>query len=279
MKKVLSFIIIFLLLFMCSCDFNETVPNEDHITLSITDSFKEYIKYDDVPSFTLNFNGTLNTVKEVKKSYYTVFKDNDDIILSDALADLFASHPDTIFEIVNTDEVKSRYFTVIEDGKVKNITMDCDDGKVYDEVAFVPLENGLKLSIDYCRFINGGKTYYTWRYSRSIAMFLYYPVMRIQREGKDELVLITLPNRIALHVSPELSLKSILSKDEYLKETYYTFEYYDNGKDDAKEYVWNYYENYNMSERADSFTFIYLNNKFKVELGDKNFVIAWLERI
>ena len=279
MKKILLLFVLFLsLIGLVAC--NETVPNDGSVKLDITDAYKQYIKYDDIPSFTLNFDGNLNTIANVNKSYYTVFSSNDDIILSDALSELFENN-DCSFEVVNEDQVSERKFSVIENGKLKNINMPCDDGYVYDEIAYVNLSNGLKLTVDYCRFTSGGKTYYTWRYSRSIAMFLYYPVMRIQNNNEDELVLLTLPQRINIHVSPELKLASILTKEEYLEDTYYTFEYFHKETlEEEKQYVIDYYKNYNyVKVDNDTFTFEYLNNKFSVKLNDKNFVISWLERI
>lgn len=279
MKKVLMVLLISLLCVFTACKMNQTVPNEGSVTLDLSENYKEYIHYDNIPNFVFNFDGTLNTIKNVNKSYYTVFSNNEDIILSDALKELFAMYPDTIYRIDNVDKVKTRYFTTIKNGKVENISMPCDNDEVYDEVAFVPLNNGLKLTIDYCRFVSDGITYYTWRYSASIAMFLYYPIMRIKNNGSDELVLLTLPNGISIHVSPELKLSNVMNKDDYLKDQYYTFEYYQKDNIDKKEYVWAYYEGYNLSERSDGFTFDYLNNRFSVELRENDFIIRWKERI
>ena len=61
MKKILLVVmLLFSSLLLVGC--NETVPNEGSVTLSITESYYDYIKYEDVPSFTLNFEGNLNTI-------------------------------------------------------------------------------------------------------------------------------------------------------------------------------------------------------------------------
>lgn len=280
-RNLIVMLLLIMSLLLVGC--NETEANDGSVTLSLTNSYQEYIDYDNIPSFTLEFDGTLNTISTVTKSYYTVFSGNDDIILSNALTKLFNQYGDKIiYEIVNEDEVETRYFSTIENGKVKNISMTCDDNKVYDEIAYIPLDNGLKLTIDYCRFVSEGVTYYTWRYSQSIALYLYYPVMKIKNNEKVELVLLTLPNAISIHISPELKLANIISKDEYLESSYYSFEYYGEDTDELstkKEYVWNYYEDYNLSERADEFTFDYLNNTFKCNLYETGFTITWLSRI
>ena len=279
-KILLVIVLIFSSLLLVGC--NETIPNENSVTLYLADSYKDMIKYAEVPSFTLNFKGNLNTIANVNKTYYTVFSNNDDIILSDAISELLALNEGRVeYVIVNEDEVAQRKFSVIENGVLKNIDMKCDDNKVYDEVAYIDLENGLKLTIDYCRFVSDGKTYYTWRYSRSIAMYLYYPLMKINNNSNIELVLLTLPNKVKLHVGPELKLINILDKDEYFEKGMYTFEYQSGETEEEKKaYVINYYQGYKYNKIDDnSFTFEYLNNKFKVELQENTFSIEWMERI
>lgn len=279
-KILLVIVLVFSSLLLVGC--NETIPNENSVTLYLADSYKDMIKDTEVPSFTLNFKGNLNTIANVNKTYYTVFSNNDDIILSDAISELLAEYEGRVeYVIVNEDEVAQRKFSVIENGVLKNIDMKCDDNKVYDEVAYIDLENGLKLTIDYCRFVSDGKTYYTWRYSRSIAMYLYYPLMKINNNSNIELVLLTLPNKVKLHVGPELKLINILDKDEYFEKGMYTFEYQSGETEEEKKaYVINYYQGYKYNKIDDnSFTFEYLNNKFKVELQENTFSIEWMERI
>ncbi|MBO7080391.1 MAG: hypothetical protein J6W64_11465 [Bacilli bacterium] len=261
-------------LFLSAC--NDTIPNDGYVKLDISENYKEYIK-SDIPSFTLNFDGNLNTIKNVNKSYYTVFSGNDDIILSDALSKLFEEYSDKVyFEITDTKKSRTREFSYLEDGKVKNKNMVLDDEVSYNEVAYIPLNNGLKLTIDYCRFVSEGKTYYTWCYERSISMYLYYPIMVVEASGAKELKILTVPNRVKIHVTPELRLKNILSKDTYIKDNLYNFSYVDQGSIDSnKAYVWDYYSDYNLSAREDIFTFDYLGNRYEVTLNDDSFLIKW----
>ena len=277
---LLIFILILTSLFLCAC--NDTVPNEGSVTLDLSSNYKEYVK-SDIPNFTLNFDGTLNTIKNVNKSYYTVFSGNDDIILSNALAALFDEYKDVMYvEITDTKKSKTREFSHLENGKVKNENLVLDEGVSYNEVAYIPLKNGLKLTIDYCRFVSEGITYYSWCYERSISMYLYYPIMVIDNNGEKELTILTLPNRITIHVSPELRLTNILTKDTYIGSSLYTFEYLSDDEvslDDKKAYVWDYYETYNLSERSDNFTFDYLGNRYEVKMQEESFVITWLQRI
>ena len=275
---ILIFIVLFTSLFLSAC--NDTIPNDGKVTLDISSDYKEYIK-SEIPSFTLYFDGTLNTIKNVNKSYYTVFSGNDDIILSDALSKLFKEYEGKVeFEIVKEKKSRNREFSYLEDGKVKNKMMPLDDEVSYNEVAYIPLSNGLKLTIDYCRFVSEGVTYYSWCYERSISMYLYYPIMVIENEGVKELTILTVPNKVKIHVTPELRLSNILQKDTYTKPNLYNFEYASGSTiEEKKNIVWDYYEAYNLSERADNFTFIYLNNKYQVELNDVGFQITWLNKL
>lgn len=261
-------------LFLSAC--NDTIPNDGYVRLDISENYKEYIK-SDIPSFTLNFDGNLNTIKNVNKSYYTVFSGNDDIILSDALSKLFEEYSGKVyFEVTDTKKSRTREFSYLEDGKVKNKNMVLDDEVSYNEVAYIPLNNGLKLTIDYCRFVSEGKTYYTWCYERSISMYLYYPIMVVDNGTSKELKILTVPNRVKIHVTPELRLKNILNKDTYVKDNLYNFSYVDMGSpDNNKAYVWDYYSGYNLSAREDNFTFDYLGNRYEVTLNDDSFLIKW----
>ena len=283
MKKIRKILLLIVLsfssLFLVAC--NEVEPNENSVTLYLTESFQDLINYEEIPSFTLNFNGTLNTISNVNKTYYTVFSNNDDKILSDAISELLSAYEGKVeYVVVNEDEVSKRKFSIIENGELKNIDMPCDDNKVYDEVAYIALDNGLKLTIDYCRFVSDGKTYYTWRYSSSIAMYLYYPVMTILNDSQKELVLLTLPNKVALHVGPELKLASILTKEEYLDSSMYSFNYASGETlEEKKACVVEYYQDYNYEKIDDtSFYFTYLNNKFKLVMNETAFTITWVEQ-
>ena len=111
-------------------------------------------------------------------------------------------------------------------------------------------------------------------------MYLYYPIMVIENEGVKELTILTVPNKVKIHVTPELRLSNILKKDTYTKPNLYNFEYASGTSlEEKKNIVWDYYSNYNLSERADKFTFDYLNNKYQVELNDAGFQITWLNKL
>lgn len=293
MKKILLILLIIFVIPLMGCFESAVEPNENKIILTLDEDYQYVIKATSIPSFTFEFEGTLNTIKEVNKAYYTVFSNNDDIILSDALQKLFDKYQDNMYvEVVGSQKVTSTLFSRIDDyGKVVNDTYEPDDNKVYEEVAYISLENGLKLTVDYRRFVYNGKNYYTWKYSASITMWLYYPLMTINENGENKIVILSLPNRITFQVGPQLALSNVLNgttyvdSDECLR---YTFEYLEEldeeGNDklslqEKQQYIINYYVNDmngTFDENSNIIYFSYLGNNFKVELKEENFKIRYM---
>lgn len=205
------------------------------------------------------------------KHYHVTFKGNDDIILSDALKDLFNRYKDNL---VITEEKKITtdvsYFSYLKDGKVKNRKYEPDDGFEYLETAYIGLENGLQLEVNYRRFKYDGLDYYTWRFDRGmITIFLYYPLMVVKDNGDDlnKLLLLALPKKTSFKVGPDLRLDKLLNGNKYIKnDDYYTFSY--NEKDNKKEDIKNFYLNLNGKEEAGKISYTYLGNEFSVEFKD-----------
>lgn len=288
-------LLLFLLIFticLVGCFGSSTVPNENSITLSLDDDFASVVNLEEIPSFTFEFEGTLNTNKNVTKNNYTIFSNNEDIILSDALNKLFEKYKDRMYvDVIGSDEVSTTLFSTLDQfGKVENVEYTPDDKKVYEETAYISLENGLKLSIDYRRFVYNGENYYTWKYTSSITMYLYYPMMAVKKDMMNEIVLISLPNRITFSVGPTLKLSSILNQSSYIDSpecVYYTFKYLpdldENGNelpiDVKQQYVIDYYVN-DMNGTYDEenkiIYYSYLGNNFKVELYDANFKMHYV---
>lgn len=303
MKKILLLALLICTLFMTGCGGlfeSNVVPNEESITLRLDDDFSSVIE-GDLPTFTFNFEGSLNTVKNVNKSFYTVFANNEDKVLSDALTKLFEQYKDRMYvETIGSQSVNTTLFSTLNEfGAVVNEEYTPDDYMVYEETAYISLENGLKLTVDYRRFVYNGENYYTWRYTNSITMYLYYPMMALENGLTNKLVLISLPNRVTFSVGPSLKLESILNGVTYIDDEdcmYYTFNYV-NLKVEKEEdllkaqqqYVIDYYVNelngeYNEYEEVvegekvirKEIQYSYLGNDFIVKLYDKNFKMNYV---
>ncbi len=79
----------------------------------------------------------------------------------------------------------------LDDGTIKSekVYLKVIDGNMSNEIAYITLDNGLQLTINYLKFQveqedKSIKTYYSWQYSESIRMILYYPLMVVK--DKDE---------------------------------------------------------------------------------------------
>lgn len=283
MKKVLFILLFVFSIILTGCS-NKVVPNEEEVTLYLDENFTKYMKYEEVPSFTLSFSGTLNTIANVNKTFYTIFASNDDFKLSEIISNLFNKYKDNIyFEVVEVKEESStRINSKNDNGEIEPLTYSVDDNKVYYEVAYINLENGLKVTFDYRRFMNNDKNYYVWRYESNIGMTINYPLMIIKDNNEKEMVLITLPNRIKYKVGPQLVPEKIIKDDSYLEDINYTFEYLSDIEKtkEKQQYVIDYYiENHDGVFISDKLYFTYLGIKFAVVLNDNNFIIKYVEKI
>ena len=312
MKKVLIIFILIFTICLTGCNglfSNDVIPNENSITLTLDEDYSSVIE-GEIPSFTFNFEGILNTVDSgAIKSYQAIFSNNEDIILSDALNIFFEQYKDRMYVKLNSkDTVDTVLFSTLdENGKVKNLKYTPDNKEVFIETAFISLENGLKLTVDYCRFIYNGKTYYTWAMTNSINMQLYYPMMAIKKDVKNKLVLISLPMRVTFMVGPTLKLSNVLNGASYIDDEdckYYTFKYITDINDDGEaetieqqqQYVIDYYVNeldgqYSEYEETiineetkqeevvirKQVIYSYLGNNFVVKLYENNFKMNYIE--
>ena len=204
MKKIFLLIILLFSLFLAGCgSFGNVVePRENSITLAFDDDYSSFFE-EELPSFTFNFNGTLNVISNNPNKFYVQFSNNEDKILSDALNELFTKYKDRMHvELVKKYESvdKALFSTLNEYGTVINQEYTPDDYAEYDEIAFIDLENGLKLKIEYRRFIYNGENYYTWSYRTPLSMVLVYPFMVLQGEQTNRFVLINLPTKVAPNI-------------------------------------------------------------------------------
>lgn len=284
MKKWFTVIMLLLLLTLSGCLRNNVVPNEGEVRLYLGEAFQERMSYEEIPSFTFTFEGSFNTIADISLTHYTIFATNDDLLFSQALGQLLNGYSDRMeVEVVSIEKMATtRINTKNDQDELVPLVYDVDQEDVFYETAYIQLENGLKLTVDYRRFVSGGITYFAWRYTHNITMFLYYPLMVVSLNETKELLLLTLPNRIAFQVGPQLRLEQLMSKDDYLQDSKYTFNYRgDQGSiDNEKNYVIDYYTNgYNGTMVEDTLEFIYLNVKYSISFSDTSFTIRFLEKV
>lgn len=283
MKKVFIMILLVSVAMLSGCFKNKVSPNEGKIVLYLSEDYTQYMPYEDVPSFTFTFDGVYNTIMYVSKSFYSVFATNDDTLLSQDIAKILEKYQDRVDYVIESEANESwTRINTMENGKQVAHKYDVDNQKVINETAFIALENGLKLSIDYRRFISKGVTYYTWRYTSNLAMHLYYPFMVIKENDQKELLLITLPNRIKYQVGTTLDIKKVMADDKYLIDSMYTFSYLEdqNTIQEKQQYVIDYYINeFNGEFKNNELYFNFLGIRYKLVLNDNNFVMKYVQKL
>lgn len=316
MKKIIIFLILLLPLFVTGCDFRNTVePRENSITLSLDDDYAKFIE-GEIPSFTFNFEGTLNVIANNPNKFYVQFSNNEDKILSDALNVLFEQYKDrTHIELVSKKEgvTKALFSTLNEYGTVINQEYTPDGHVEYDEIAFIELENGLKLKIEYRRFKYNGADYYTWSYRTPLSMVLVYPFMVLEGASTNSFALIALPTRVAPNIynnsvaNKKVNISNLINGKSYVyspESMYYTYSYVNvsDSKDEAQiildnqKFIIDYYVNNHNGVYEETISqeqteeglkdvvtktikYQYLGNEFIINLYDNNFKMHYVGKV
>lgn len=300
MKKIYSLLLIFALAFLLTaCGGNKVEPHYEKIIFEFPEEFVEYLPYEEVPNFVLTFEGVLNTNVGGSLSNKKYFSKNDDFVFSDILENLLTEYDEkdrlTIRLFSQDEQFETRMNKLVEDknGELKQESqiMKVKDGEVFNEIAFLNLENGLTLTIEYRRFVSDFegeyKTYYSWRYVAPVNMVLHYPVMlHLNEKGEKEFLIVPLPTKVVYHlgVSTQLPLNKLLEKDDYFEDNFRRF-YYPNFSNDPRDneefdrdenvrLVKDYYmRDFNAREENNKIIFSYLGYDFEVIFEEETFLI------
>lgn len=289
MKKILLLLVLSLTIILSGCS-NTVISNPNGIVLSLTESLLEYMPYEkeQVPSFTFAKKANFNTISNTKFTFQKILSNNDDFLVSEEITKLFTQYEGRIETKIDNERVSSKTrMNRIEEKddkrKVIRVNLLVDEELlpnqerplrvVYDEVAFIMLDNGLQLTLEYRRFTAEGITYYAWRYTRSITLYLHFPLMvHINENNQRELLILPLPNYTKYSVGPQLELKKLLETDTYLSSDYYQFNYPE--KDNSQEIVKQFYiDNHEGRDIAGDFVCTYLGIDYKIEFLEENFQI------
>lgn len=282
----LSSILSFILLFTTGCGlfkemFNvKLVDNEGIIILDIEEEYKKYFPYE-VPRYELTFDGIIHTTENRTTTREVIFTKNDDFKLSKILSEMFEKYKETSTFITSEYKVhkEAETYLISYENKTdgEKVYMKVLDKKVYDEVSYMNIENGLIISINYAKIIDeDNNVYYRWQNSESIRMILHYPMMVTENnEGQTMFLLLPLPAGIFYGFDTTTKdLNTILTKDKFKNDpSYYTYDY-TNGWDE--ESVKNFYiENHNGREEGGVFLVDYFGYTFKIEFTGKTFTLYY----
>lgn len=301
MKKMILLLLIPLLVTGCKCSFleQEVITHEGKLELTIPEEYYEYLDYnrEDIPSFVWHFEGTLNTAKTNLKANEVMFHSNDDFKLSKIIKELLDSYRDQhrLSVLTVKEEKENETFLNKEvDGKWEKVYLRPEGNIMYNEVAYISLSNGLKLSLDYRRFDvkdeeGNLETYYAWQYSQGIRMILHFPFQVIKKGEVKRLVILNLYDQTKYTIGTHNSLKAILKDDKYFEdEGFRKFFYpeYDEEKGMSEEelamniqLIKDYYIGEFNGQDGANFTFEYLGKKFEVEFTEKCYFIKYLKDI
>lgn len=302
MKKYSVLLLVLFVALLSACGDPSLDTNEGKINFSFPSEYLSYLPYEDVPDFVFEFSGTLYTNKSASRSNHKYFTRNDDFAFSEILSNFLKEYEEknrlTVRLISKDEQYETKMNTLVEskDGKLKQKShlMKVKDGEVFNEIAYINLENGLTLSIDYRRFISDYegeyKTYYSWRYVSPISMVLHYPIMLHRNEQGEKIFLIVpLPPKVVYHlgVSRQLPLENLLTKEDYFEENFRRFYYPDFSNDprEKEEYDRNenikkvkdfYTRDLNGKEENGKFFFSYLGFNFEIVFEEETFLIKIL---
>lgn len=302
-----KFLTILLLLWLAinlfACGGNQVVGNQGKVIFEFPEESLQYLPYNDVPNYILEFDGMINTAIGATTSNKKFFSKNDDFFMSDILEKLFSSYQTKdrlTTRLINQEE---KYETRInrlvetESGNMKQegLILKVENGEIFNEIAYLILENGLTLSVEYRRFITiideEPKTIYTWRYTTPLNAVLHYPlIVHLNEKSEKELLIVPLPMKVIYHlgVTTQISISTLLKEEKYQDANFRSFYYpeYSNDPRDKDKFdreenvqiVKKYYERDFQGRMVDNdFVFSYLGYDFKVIFDDVFFRIDVLD--
>lgn len=275
---------LFLTILFSGCKLFETkiVTYDSELTLQMVEEYKVYFPYT-LPTFKLEFDGSVNTTEQRTGPYEVVFTQNDDFFVSDILSDLFAEYEAKgdllIYNIGTDDEAETWMNTYDEQGNHKKEYIKVLDNKIYNEIAYMTLDNGLILSVNYAKIIDwNNNVYYRWQKTESIRMIIHYPLMVTENNNNETMfLLLPLPAGVIKKFDTTTkSLETITSKDKFKNDmSYYTYDYISIwNKDTVKEY---YINRFNGREENGTFIIDYFGYQFSVQFNENNFILKHIK--
>lgn len=274
MKRISILIIAIGCIFiLSSCNIkNKSIMYEDGYDITIAEELQPYFIYSEqIPI--LHFDMKNVNVSTTSNNYQLILVNNDFNLVSDAWEKHLKKYGLNYIVLENAAQTR-------EDKKAKfgNVDMDLDEFDEFGnkqeysrEIRLVAWSNsGTRYSYQFRTFVSGGKRYFAFCYSTSLTMALEQSLMVTKVDNKNSLLLIPLPYDTKYEVSgSNLTLDSLIKKETYLDEKYYTF-FYPNSLsnktlEEKIEKVKEWYQTYcNGRMNNDEFIIDYAGATFKV---------------
>lgn len=271
----------------CSCSemFSfPTVAMENEILLTYDQDLKEYLGYEtselnNLPNYKLTFPGVLNISKTRQGEFECVFTKNDDFTVSRIISEIIEEYRGKnriAFREISVDNVMETWMNLRTEDRDEKIYLQVKDGKIYNEHAYIVLENGLRLSMNYARFVDkDNNVYYRWQKTESIRLVLHYSIMVIKENNQKKFVFFVLPNEVTNKFDTTTkNINDLINKDKFLEAEWYTFNYAHSYEEDYQNYLNYYKDNFNGRFINDDFVYTYLGYDFKVLFNENSFTIS-----
>lgn len=281
-KYILLLFISILLSISLGCNLNifrvETVENDGSFTLTIDEDVLKYLNTTDIPNYTCTFDGVLKSSKYRTGEFEIAFYDNDDFFLSRIIENLINEYKEknrVSFKSISSDNETESWMNRKQDDANEKEYIKIKDNKIYNEIVYISLENGLQLSINYARFSDfEGNTYYRWQKTEGIRFVLHYPLMVYHNEEHDrnEVVVMPLPNGVIYYFDTTTKqIDALLKNDKYLKEEYYRFGYVNSYEKDYDNIVNYYLTDAKGVKTSEGIECEFMSNKFLVTFAEDSF--------
>lgn len=281
-KYILLLVILSLLSISLGCNLNifrvETVENDGSFTLTIDEDVLKYLNTTDIPNYTCTFDGVLKSSKYRTGEFEIAFYDNDDFFLSKIIENLINEYKEknrVSFKSISSDNETESWMNRKQDDVNEKEYIKIKDNKIYNEIVYISLENGLQLSINYARFSDfEGNTYYRWQKTEGIRFVLHYPLMVYHNEEHDrnEVVVMPLPNGVIYYFDTTTKqIDALLKNDKYLKEEYYKFGYVNSYEKDYDNIVNYYLTDAKGVKTSEGIECEFMSNKFLVTFAEDSF--------
>lgn len=281
-KYILLLVISILLSISLGCNLNifrvETVENDGSFTLTIDEDVLKYLNTTDIPNYTCTFDGVLKSSKYRTGEFEIAFYDNDDFFFSRIIENLINEYKEknrVSFKSISSDNETESWMNRKQDDVNEKEYIKIKDNKIYNEIVYISLENGLQLSINYARFSDfEGNTYYRWQKTEGIRFVLHYPLMVYHNEEHDrnEVVVMPLPNGVIYYFDTTTKqIDALLKNDKYLKEEYYRFGYVNSYEKDYDNIVNYYLTDAKGVKTSEGIECEFMSNKFLVTFAEDSF--------
>ncbi len=272
MKKLLSIISLFLLIFTLASCKDKTIKMENGVVMTLNEELKDAITMKtNPPHLSFAYEGTYN-VYETSSLLGYIFTKNDNLKLSNDFYNHLKKFKNSYYVVSEIVQEYDNPNAIFGDKKVP-----LDENTKSVEYTIVTWDtDGTRYSYMFRSFISGGVRYFAYTYSTGITMSIEVPLIVQKIDNKQQIFMIALPFNTAYKLGANTKVDKLLSKEEYLQDNYHTFEYpsaISNVEDKAKA-IQEWYSQYcNGRFENDQFVFEYLGIKYNVNFTSTNFKI------